>query len=62
MIVGTPSGVTLVPEGGAHQSIGQQLIGMSQYGLASFESAYLDELSIIMDWSFNYMQREGKGD
>jgi pyruvate dehydrogenase E1 component len=62
MIVGTPSGVTLAPEGGAHQSIGQQLIGMSQDGLASFEPAFLDELSIIMDWSFDYMQREGKSD
>jgi pyruvate dehydrogenase E1 component len=61
MIVGTPSGVTLAPEGGAHQSIGQPLIGMSQDGLASFEPAYLDELSVIMDWSFDYMQREGKG-
>lgn len=61
MIVGTPSGVTLAPEGGAHQSIGSQLIGMSQDGLASFEPAYLDELSIIMDWSFDYMQRDGEG-
>jgi pyruvate dehydrogenase E1 component len=59
MIVGTPSGVTLAPEGGAHQSIGQQLIGMSQDGLASFEPAFLDELSVIMDWSFDYMQRNG---
>ncbi|OCP18323.1 MULTISPECIES: transketolase [unclassified Ensifer] len=59
MIVGTPSGVTLAPEGGAHQSIGSQLIGMSQDGLASFEPAYLDELSVIMDWSFDYMQRNG---
>jgi pyruvate dehydrogenase E1 component len=33
MIVGTPSGVTLAPEGGAHQSIGSPLIGMSQDGL-----------------------------
>ena len=62
MIVGTPSGVTLAPEGGAHQSIGAQLIGMSQDGLVSFEPAYLDELSIIMDWSFDYMQRDGDGD
>ena len=61
MIVGTPSGVTLAPEGGAHQSIGSQLIGMSQDGLASFEPAYLDELSVIMDWSFDYMQRGGEG-
>ena len=62
LIVGTPSGVTLAPEGGAHQSIGSQLIGMSQDGLASFEPAYLDELSVIMDWSFDYMQRDGEGD
>lgn len=62
MIVGTPSGVTLAPEGGAHQSIGAQLIGMSQDGLVSFEPAYLDELSIIMDWSFDYLQRNGDGD
>ncbi|MGE3366198.1 MAG: transketolase [Rhizobiaceae bacterium] len=62
MIVGTPSGVTLAPEGGAHQSIGSPLIGMSQDGLASFEPAYLDELSVIMDWSFDYMQRGGEGE
>ena len=37
MVVGTPSGVTLAPEGGAHQSIGTPLIGMSQDGLAAFE-------------------------
>ena len=41
MIVGTPSGVTLAPEGGAHQSIGTPLIGMSQDGLAAFEPALL---------------------
>jgi pyruvate dehydrogenase E1 component len=61
MIVGTPSGVTLAPEGGAHQSIGTPLIGMAQDGLASFEPAWLDELSVIMDWAFDYMQRPGKG-
>jgi pyruvate dehydrogenase E1 component len=62
LIVGTPSGVTLAPEGGAHQSIGSQLIGISQDGIAAFEPAYLDELSVIMDWSFDYLQREGEGD
>ncbi|MEM1306147.1 MAG: transketolase, partial [Pseudomonadota bacterium] len=62
MIAGTPSGVTLAPEGGAHQSIGTPLIGMSQDGLAAFEPAYLDELAIIMRWAFDYMQREGDGD
>ncbi len=62
MIAGTPSGVTLAPEGGAHQSIGAPLIGMSQDGLASFEPAYLDELSVIVEWAFDYMQRDGEGD
>ena len=59
MIVGTPSGVTLAPEGGAHQSIATPLIGISQDGLASFEPAYADELAAIMAWGFDYMQRDG---
>ena len=39
MLVATPSGITLAPEGGAHQSIAEPLIGMAQDGLASFEPA-----------------------
>ena len=62
MIVGTPSGITLAPEGGAHQSIGSPLIGMSQDGLASFEPAFVDELAVIMNWAFKYMQKDGEGD
>lgn len=62
IIVGTPSGVTLAPEGGAHQSIGTPLIGMAQDGLASFEPAFADELARIMEWSFDYLQRDGEGD
>ena len=59
--VGTPSGITLAPEGGAHQSIGTPLIGMAQDGLASFEPAYADELAIILEWAFDYLQRDGTG-
>ena len=62
MIVGTPSGITLAPEGGAHQSIGSPLIGISQDGLAAFEPAFADELAIIMEWSFDYLQRDGSDD
>lgn len=62
MLVGTPSGVTLAPEGGAHQSIASPLIGMSQDGLASFEPAFADELAVIMEWAFDYIQRDGEGD
>ena len=61
IIVGTPSGVTLAPEGGAHQSIGTPLTGMAQDGLASFEPAFADELAVIMEWAFDYLQRDGGG-
>lgn len=60
MVVATPSGVTLAPEGGAHQSISTPLIGMAQDGLASFEPAYVDELAVIMRFAFDYMQRDGE--
>jgi pyruvate dehydrogenase E1 component len=62
IVVGTPSGITLAPEGGAHQSIGSQLIGISQDGMAAFEPAFVDELAVILDWSFDYIQRDGEGD
>lgn len=62
MIVGTPSGVTLAPEGGAHQSIGSPLIGIAQDGLAAFEPAFADELAVILHWALGYLQRDGDGD
>ena len=61
MIIGTPSGVTLAPEGGAHQSIVTPLIGMGQDGLTSFEQAFTDELSVIMEWGFSHMQLDDGG-
>jgi pyruvate dehydrogenase E1 component len=60
ILVGTPSGVTLAPEGGAHQSIATPLIGMAQDGLAAFEPAFVDELAVILDWAFAYVQRSGE--
>jgi pyruvate dehydrogenase E1 component len=62
MLVGTPSGIALAPEGGAHQSIGTPLIGMAQDGLCAFEPAFVDELAVIMRFGFDYMQRNGDGD
>ena len=61
LLVGTPSGVSLASEGGAHQSIATPLIGISQDGLASFEPAFADELAVLMEWGFEYMQRNGEG-
>lgn len=58
LLVATPSGLTLAPEGGAHQSVTMPLIGIGQPGLVSFEPAYVDELSVIMRWAFRHMQEE----
>ncbi len=61
MVAATPSGLTLAPEGGAHQSILTPLIGMGQPGLSYFEPAYVDELVAIMAWGFRHMQEEEGG-
>ncbi len=58
ILVATPSGISLAPEGGAHQSVGEPLIGLAQPGLASFEPAYADELAILLRWAFEEIQRE----
>ncbi len=59
MVVATPSGITLAPEGGAHQSVAEPLIGLAQDGIAAFEPAYVDELAVIMAFAFDYMQKSG---
>ena len=59
ILVATPSGITLAPEGGAHQSIMQPLIGIAQDGLASFEPAFVDELAVVLAWGLAYIQKAG---
>lgn len=61
MLVGTPSGITLAAEGGAHQSVNTPLIGMGQPNLTYFEPAFADELAAIMRWSFEHMQQDSGG-
>ena len=61
ILVGTPSGVTLAPEGGAHQSVYTPLIGMGQPGLTAFEPAYVDELCEMFRWSFEHIQDDEAG-
>jgi pyruvate dehydrogenase E1 component len=62
IVAATPSGITLAPEGGAHQSIAQPLIGMAQDGLAAFEPAYVDELAAILAWALAYIQKDGEAE
>ncbi|OAN39002.1 transketolase-like TK C-terminal-containing protein [Mycolicibacterium iranicum] len=50
ILVGTPSGVTLAAEGGAHQSIKTPSIGLEQPGCVSFEPAFAVEVEwVLMD-------------
>jgi len=58
ILVATPSGITLAPEGGAHQSIGEPLVGLTQPGLVGFEPAFADELAALLRWAFEEIQRE----
>ena len=62
ILVATPAGITLAPEGGAHQSIATPLIGLGQDGLAAFEPAFVDELGVILAFAFDYIQRDGDGE
>ncbi len=47
ILVGTPSGVTLAPEGSAHQSITTPSIGIEQPGCISYEPAF----AIDVEWA-----------
>jgi pyruvate dehydrogenase E1 component len=60
ILVATPSGLTLAPEGGAHQSIATPLIGLAQDKLVSFEPAFVDELAVVLAWALDYIQRHGE--
>lgn len=61
LLVSTPAGIALSPEGGAHQSINTPLIGMGQPGLTYFEPTFSDELQIMMSWAFTHMQQPKGG-
>jgi pyruvate dehydrogenase E1 component len=52
LLVATPSGITLGPEGGAHQSINPPLIALGQPGIRHYEPAYADELAAMMEEAF----------
>jgi pyruvate dehydrogenase E1 component len=48
ILVGTPSGVTLGPEGGAHQSVVTPSIGIEQPGCVAYEPAFTQDF----EWCF----------
>ncbi|MGW4339233.1 transketolase-like TK C-terminal-containing protein [Rhodococcus koreensis] len=59
ILVGTPSGVTLAAEGGAHQSIKTPSIGLEQPGCVSYEPAF----AIDTEWTLlDSISRLGRPD
>ncbi len=56
LLVSTPSGISLAPEGGQHQSVNTPLLGIAQDRLAAYEPAYVDELAILLRHAFAHMQ------
>ncbi len=61
VLVATPSGISLAPEGGAHQSVATPLLGIGLPGLTCFEPAFADELAVILRWAFAHIQAEDGG-
>lgn len=47
ILIGTPAGVTLAPEGGAHQSITTPSVGLEQPGCVTYEPAF----AIDVEWT-----------
>ncbi len=59
ILVGTPSGVTLAAEGGAHQSIKTPSIGIEQPGCVSYEPAF----AVDVEWTLlDSISRLGRPD
>jgi pyruvate dehydrogenase E1 component len=59
ILVGTPSGVSLASEGGAHQSIKTPSIGLEQPGCTSYEPAF----AIEVEWTLlDCLSRLGRPD
>jgi pyruvate dehydrogenase E1 component len=62
ILVGTPSGVTLAPEGGAHQSVTTPSIGLEQPGVTAWEPAFAQDLEWVLLHALSRLGRpDGEG-
>ncbi|MEI3849331.1 MULTISPECIES: transketolase-like TK C-terminal-containing protein [Microbacterium] len=59
ILIGTPSGVSLAPEGGAHQSVKTPSIGLEQPGCLAFEPAFVQEVEWTLLAAMAQMGRKG---
>jgi len=58
ILVGTPSGVTLAPEGGAHQSISTPSVGLEQPGCVAWEPAFGQDLEWTLLHALSFGPRD----
>lgn len=59
ILIGTPSGVTLAPEGGAHQSIYTPSVGIEQPGVTGWEPAFGQDLEWTLLHAFGLLGKPG---
>jgi len=59
ILVGTPSGVSLAPEGGAHQSIITPSIGVEHPGVVAYEPAFAQDLEWTLLHAMRFVGRQG---
>lgn len=59
ILIGTPSGVTLAPEGGAHQSIVTPSVGLEQPRCICWEPAFAKDLEWTLLHALSRLGREG---
>ncbi|MGZ5339516.1 MAG: 1-deoxy-D-xylulose-5-phosphate synthase N-terminal domain-containing protein [Thermoleophilaceae bacterium] len=59
ILIGTPSGVSLAPEGGAHQSIVTPSIGIAQPGCTAWEPAFGQDLEWTLLYALSRLGRPG---
>ncbi len=59
ILVGTPSGVTLAPEGGAHQSIKTPSIGLEQPECIAYEPAFVVDVEWVLLHAIGQLGRPG---
>jgi pyruvate dehydrogenase E1 component len=60
IVVGTPSGLSLAPEGGAHQSMMTASIGVEMPQLDAYEPCFGQELEWIMLSALNQIRKRGQ--
>jgi pyruvate dehydrogenase E1 component len=61
ILVASPSGITLAPEGGAHQSVTTPSLGIEVPNLVAYEPAFACEVEWLLLWALGQIQDRAYG-